>query len=314
MYNGGRIRVGGIVMKELYQNLSEVIGAKKDSELAHINERFLNVLNEKEIIVYRGQGLFTEDTGVSQLLVEYIHNDIKRRAQTIGTAYRIATQFMIALYFKRFDLITSIVGNMDYFTNKGYLDDIYNDFDTQHIKQNHTNSIFFITGLENTIQNMEHEKLLRDVAQASLTFAWIETYYKTGFMPQDLSVMAYDSETNNKLVDEITVLLQNNTDLYLNLNHLTNWGKALSFGQSVVSNNYGIAGTAGIVSGNNLIELKTTGTYPTASKIRQDAKHAIALKVLEQNPDDTNAPQIDINNIYLYYVRFNELIRVDISE
>ena len=43
MYNGGRIRVGGIVMKELYQNLSEVIGAKKDSELAHINERFLNV-------------------------------------------------------------------------------------------------------------------------------------------------------------------------------------------------------------------------------------------------------------------------------
>lgn len=289
---------------DLKQDLMKVIRAKEGSDTAVMNQRFLNMFNTIEVM--RGRSLLEEADVEPKVLLSYQDTSIKRRAQTIGDAYRTAFKMLLAITLNRGDLIVDMFSKRQYNSNKGYLDEVFKDSENSFIIDFHNNALFRLALLI-TDEPQINENLIQGLADISVTFTWVDKYYETTFMPKDTSIINTESDTHKKLVREVEYLLNNSKELIEIIRDLSLDGKKLWFRENIENDTLGIAGTANIVAGTKIIEVRTTETYPTDKKFLSGVRNIVGLTVLNESRDEPHL--LDTGGL-VYYIRFKELLEV----
>lgn len=297
-------------MMQLFQDLTEVLKAKKGSEIATINEDFLRLYESKTILSMRKTSLLEESQQEPKIVVGYLYNSIKRRAQTISEAYRLALQLLLAFTLDRKDLIIDLINKRPYNDNKGYLEDVYGKYEkTAFITDFHTAAL---EKLWLMAQNppKDVKELHHNLADISITLTWVDTYYKTTYMPKDLEVIKPTSEDHILMREEIKHLLNHSSGFIEIIREHSFDGEKLWFKEDITNNDFSICGTASIVAGHSIFEIRTSETYPTEKKFVSDAKNLVGLKLL----NDMRQQPLILSNTYIYYSRFKDLVEVVILD
>lgn len=292
---------------ETRTSLSEVLNRKKDFKRDLIEKGFHEEVEalveniEAEVKTYVFDFNFRD----------YQKGELKRRAQTISVAYNIATKLMLSL---------SLTGTTEtYFKSHPY--SLHRD-KLEELKTGDLNDFVYNVMLQAVTEvdmltykfrdfktdRAVYRELTHTLSSLSVTLAWLEVWYKTGFMPRDIQVVDIEHEVHKGLTHEVYILLQRTEESMLGLMPFLNHQPAirtLEFDKEITSPDFEILGTANIlVNGTMLIEIKTTGKQPDEDQVKRDFKHAVGLNRLDEN----------IKHLFIYYARFNFLARADINE
>lgn len=290
--------------------LSEVLKRNKSFKRTLLEQEFHKEITEAELDIE----ILAQDSLDKLVFRDYLDDKLKRRAQTISVAYNIATKLLLSLYLtgttETYWKTTEVMKD-----NREKVDSHFEqeDFLTKIVKDTIDNAIGEVDLLDRryktnyNITKVEEQKFLLDLANISVTLAWVEAYYKTGFFPKDIQVMVYSNDTHQDLVQEVYTILNRTLDtLKDNLSNLRpNKITSVEFDKEIINEDIGFAGTANIIiNKDTLLEIKTTGKSPTAEAVREEFNHAVGINVLDNN----------IKNLIIYYTRFDYFLTAKVVD
>lgn len=265
------------------KQLSEVIKLKKgevltDGQQALIQEASQIILQDYEVNLIEGLDKY-----------EYLYESSKKRALTISSAYNI----FIKLYL-------SVEYSLDFFKGS--------------IFEEHAEKFSLISSkldvykslVESIFETFKQGSKVKDrswLCQSSVTLAWLEAYYKSGFFPADESILSIYSLEHKKLVDEVENLAEQSIGFIKSviIPEFIDTQFNIDLYSTYESIKYDTKCNPGILFENGtkryVLEFRTTQVQPKHAI--EDANHALHCSVIMA---EHNKP---VNKIFIYYPRFD---------
>lgn len=296
--------------RETFKDLREVFKLKKDTPEYEDYKPFLNYLSSYEVVPTIDSKVLLESRE-NVVFVDYLYSSIKRRAQTIGTAYRIAMQIMTLLKLNRRDLITNFIKSMEYTNNPSYLDDVYDKPGTDFVVSSHNNALFTLDNLPTKHDDLTEEDVYGIVAGISVTFAWVETYYLTSFMPQDLEIIKTSSDVHQMLKNEVTHLISKSKNYFKHI--IGKNPNKIRVNSRFYNSERGIVMTIPLLLDKTLVEFRTSQTPPKESGLYKDVSNSVAAIAIDRDPV-TRAEPYGLLDILVYYPRHDKLIELGVVQ
>ena len=195
------------------------------------------------------------------LKIDYQDPNIKRRAQTIGLATNIAFKLIYETFNFGFSKLNLYRDNNlfqmgeDFEKTMVELDDVGPEYRQVFTKTiNTANSLYLYFD-----ENVFNTEARRVIANLSVTLAWLEAKYRSGFFPADLFILLPESSTHQSLVAEVVAVLDNavymksttKEDLYIN---------------PILEVN-GLRTSVDFIINDTLVEITTTANLPSPDKV-----------------------------------------------
>ena len=274
--------------------LTEVLKVKTIEGYTHPNH--LGLVNEIQDNVMLLENAKTVEPPV--LLYDYLEGYLKRRALTISSAFIIAARLYLAQSHSSTTLRDFWFGSYietNYNSSKGY--SIKNIL---HLEQRIS---WFISRVTNEPMN---PLSIDEIADISITLAWVEAYFESGFFPQDLTVMSPSSQTHKDMVNEVKHILLPTIDNFL-VPALNNAKNRVEVFPKKDSEEYKSTVEPHIKIDNTLVYFKTSGSFD-AKKIYGEYRRLKGTVLLYT---DGNTKQKSYTAI-MYYPRFDYWLSVEV--
>lgn len=292
--------------------LTEVLKRKKSFKRDMLEEEFYsNVTSLIETLEKRD---INNNQKENPTFRDYQDTELKRRAMTISAAYNIAVKLLLSLrltgttetYFKNFSYSLDR-DRLETINKEDFEDKINYDVMIRAIEEvDYLDRQFKALNLvrQNNIKLTPTDFLLK-LSDLSVTLAWLEAWYKTGFFPKDFQIMQNSSAVQHGLAHEVFILLERTEENLSFILQNPEEFKGVEFDKQFYSQEYDIEGTASIlIKKGTVLEIKTTGKDLEEINFAKDYEHLVGLNMINE----------ELTDLILYYPRHESLVRVDLSE
>lgn len=281
------------------KTIKEVIKPKKGAYFNEAQEEFISVLSQTDFDMNIVDTVtLGNEAGERPIVYDYIHPSLRKRAMTINAAYLIAVKLWLALNTKHLTLYD--------FWNNSIFQQKFGDIQKGGIAD-HAQLYYRVMTLYSFVEMAQDDTkpdwTLRDIADMSISLAWVEAYLKSGFFPKDEAVMIVQSEEHKMLTDEVENILVPTVEYFRQIDI---WDKKVILYPTIVSDRYLITGSVDLIVEDYVLHI-TSRSSLELSKLKADLQELIAYELIRENVEKRCT-------VHSYYVRFNTLATGTIRE